>query len=331
MAVKKTAKKSTAKKAPAKKVAAKKAVAKKAVVKKAVAKKAVVKKAVAKKATVKKAVVNKEVVQKAPTKKVAAKKAVVKKAVAKKAVAKKAVVKKAVAKKAVAKKAVAKKSAAKRSSTRIVIPPVPTLTFSSLDSAPVISIDSTPKPASIVSTPAPSTPKEPGERPKSSSRVVLWVIIGVVLIAILVVARNHNSTATPATSATPTTSNTPVATPTDTSSTTPQSSATPSASATPASTASDLAPVGIVAHYTATGAAIFWAAAKGSSGIATYNIEASSSGGPFKLIATVPATQLSLNVTETDNSGWTSFKISAVYTDGAIVPGKVFGLPGQYA
>ena len=321
MAVKKTAKKSTAKKAPAKKVAAKKAVAKKAVVKKAVAKKAVVKKAVAKKATVKKAVVNKEVVQKAPTKKVAAKKAVVKKAVAKKAVAKKAVVK----------KAVAKKSAAKRSSTRIVIPPVPTLTFSSLDSAPVISIDSTPKPASIVSTPAPSTPKEPGERPKSSSRVVLWVIIGVVLIAILVVARNHNSTATPATSATPTTSNTPVATPTDTSSTTPQSSATPSASATPASTPSDLAPVGIVAHYTATGAAIFWAAAKGSSGIATYNIEASSSGGPFKLIATVPATQLSLNVTETDNSGWTSFKISAVYTDGAIVPGKVFGLPGQYA
>ena len=321
MAVKKTAKKSTAKKAPAKKVAAKKAVAKKAVVKKAVAKKAVVKKAVAKKATVKKAVVNKEVVQKAPTKKVAAKKAVVKKAVAKKAVAKKAVVK----------KAVAKKSAAKRSSTRIVIPPVPTLTFSSLDSAPVISIDSTPKPASIVSTPAPSTPKEPGERPKSSSRVVLWVIIGVVLIAILVVARNHNSTATPAPSATPTTSNTPVATPTDTSSTTPQSSATPSASATPASTPSDLAPVGIVAHYTATGAAIFWAAAKGSSGIATYNIEASSSGGPFKLIATVPATQLSLNVTETDNSGWTSFKISAVYTDGAIVPGKVFGLPGQYA
>ena len=316
MAVKKTAKKSTAKKAPAKKVVAKKAVAKKAVVKKAVAKKAVVKKAVAKKATVKKAVVNKEVVQKAPTKKVAAKKAVVKKAVAKKAVAK---------------KAVAKKSAAKRSSTRIVIPPVPTLTFSSLDSAPVISIDSTPKPASIVSTPAPSTPKEPGERPKSSSRVVLWVIIGVVLIAILVVARNHNSTATPATSATPTTSNTPVATPTDTSSTTPQSSATPSASATPASTPSDLAPVGIVAHYTATGAAIFWAAAKGSSGIATYNIEASSSGGPFKLIATVPATQLSLNVTETDNSGWTSFKISAVYTDGAIVPGKVFGLPGQYA
>ncbi len=316
MAVKKTAKKSTAKKAPVKKVAAKKAAVKKAVVKKAVAKKAVVKKAVAKKAVVKKAVVKKAVATKAPIKKAAAKKAVVKKAVVKKAAAK---------------KAVAKKSAAKRTSTRIVIPPVPTLTFSSLESSPVISIDSTPKPASIVSTPAPTTPKEPGERPKSSSRVVLWVIIGVVLIAILVVARNHNSTSTPATSATPATSNTPVATPTDTSSSAPQSSATPSASPTPASTASDLAPVGIVAHYTATGAAIFWAAATGSSGIATYNIEASSSGGPFKLIATVPATQLSLNVTETDNSGWTSFKISAVYTDGAIVPGKVFGLPGQYA
>ena len=299
MAVKKTAKKSAAKKAPAKKVAAKKAVAKKAVVKKAVAKKAVAKKAPVKKAPVKKAVA-----------------------------------KKATVKKAVAKKAVAKKSAAKRTTTRIVIPPVPTMTFSSLDTSPMISIDSTPKPTSVITTPTPAAPKETSEHPKSSSRVVLWVIIGVVLIAILVVARNHNSTSTPATSATPATSNTPAASPSDTSSSTPAASPTASSAATPAATtaaASDLAPVGIVAHYTATGASIFWAAATGSSGIATYNIEASSSGGAFKLIATVPATQLSLNVTETDNSGWTSFRISAVYTDGATVAGKVFGLPGQYA
>jgi hypothetical protein len=108
--------------------------------------------------------------------------------------------------------------------------------------------------------------------------------------------------------------------------------ATPSASpASTASAASDLAPVGIVAHYTSTGAEIFWYPAKGATGLATYNIEAASSGGPFKLIATVPATQLTLNVTETDPNGWTSFKISAVYADGAVVAGKVFGLPGQFS
>ena len=205
------------------------------------------------------------------------------------------------------------------------------MTFASIDSSPIISIDSSPKPTSIISSPAPEAVKTPAPQPKSSSRVMLWVIIGVVLIAILVVARNHNSTSTPETSATPTASSTP----SDTSSPTSETSATPtpSATATPtaASTASDLAPVGIVAHYTKTGAAIFWKPATGAGEITTFNVEAASSGGAFKLIATVPATQLSLNVTQTDTNGWTSFKISAVYIDGTIVAGKVFGLPGQYA
>ena len=53
--------------------------------------------------------------------------------------------------------------------------------------------------------------------------------------------------------------------------------------------------------------------------------------GAFKLIATIPATQLSLDVTEKDTVGWTSFKISAVYSDGKTVAGKIFGLPGQYS
>jgi len=91
-----------------------------------------------------------------------------------------------------------------------------------------------------------------------------------------------------------------------------------------------LAPVGIVAHYTKTGAAIFWYPATGATGIATYNIEVAKNGGDFKILATVPASQITLNVTKTDGTGWTSFKISAVYQDGTTVAGKVFGLPGQY-
>jgi hypothetical protein len=89
--------------------------------------------------------------------------------------------------------------------------------------------------------------------------------------------------------------------------------------------------VGIVAHYTSTGATIFWQAPAGASGLTSYNVEIAANGGAFKLIATVPATQLSLNITKNGTNGWDSFKISAVYSDGSVVAGKVFGLPGQYA
>ena len=100
---------------------------------------------------------------------------------------------------------------------------------------------------------------------------------------------------------------------------------------TTAASATDLAPVGIVAHYTSTGATIFWAAPSGAQGLTSYNVEIAANGGAFKLIATVPSTQLSLNITKGSTSGWDSFKVSAVYSDGSVVAGKVFGLPGQYS
>ena len=308
MAVKKTAKKSAAKKAPAKKVAAKK-----------VAKKAPAKKVVAKKA---------------PAKKVVAKKAPSKKAAAKKVVAKKAPAKKVTAKKSAAKKAPAKKVAKK---APVVIPAVSTSTPASAakPATTAVFVDSSPKAAAPVVTPKATAPA-----PKSSSRVVLTVIVGVVLIAVLVVARNHKPADNHSsdTSTMATASATPEATASSEMSSAPSDSAsaaaTPEASAaatTGASAATDLAPVGIVAHYTATGATIFWFPAQGATGLTTYNVEASSSGGAFKLIATVPSTQVSLDVTKNGTNGWTSFKISAVYSDGSIVAGKVFGLPGQFA
>jgi hypothetical protein len=111
------------------------------------------------------------------------------------------------------------------------------------------------------------------------------------------------------------------------------SSAAPAASNSAAATSgssADQAPVGIVAHYTPTGATIFWSAPAGAQGLTSYNVEVAANGGAFKLIATVPATQTSLNITKNAVSGWDSFKISAVYSDGTVVAGKVFGLPGQY-
>ena len=105
--------------------------------------------------------------------------------------------------------------------------------------------------------------------------------------------------------------------------------ATPEAT-TSAPSAGHEAPVGIVAHYTAKGATIFWKTPAASTGLANYNVEISIAGGAFKLISTVPASQLSLDVTKTDTAQWSSFKVSSVYDDGTVVAGKVFGLPGLY-
>jgi hypothetical protein len=105
--------------------------------------------------------------------------------------------------------------------------------------------------------------------------------------------------------------------------------ATSAAPSTPDSTHS--APQGIVAHYTSTGATIFWTAPAGASGLTNYNVEIASNGGAWKLISTVPASQLSLDITKGATDGWCSFRVSAVYSDGKVVGGKVFGLPGQYS
>jgi hypothetical protein len=310
--------------------------AEKLVVKKAPAKRAPVKKAVAKKVVAKKAVVNQAPVKKAVAKKVVANQAPMKKVVAKKAVAKKAPAKKAVAKKAPAKRAVAKKAPAKRAALSVLISDASLgAPIVSISSTPIVStlFAATPEPATKVSSAIPVAQNSPApEGPqKSSSRVVLLVIVGVILIAILVVARNHNTSVnnsepnkTPAATASASDTSSP------TSMTT--SSATPSATkSAPSATTTDLAPVKIVAQYTSFGATVFWAPDPRSHGLTTYNVETAKNGGAFKLLATVPATQTTLDVTKSDVVGWTSFKISAVYSDGGVVAGKVFGLPGQFS
>jgi hypothetical protein len=95
-------------------------------------------------------------------------------------------------------------------------------------------------------------------------------------------------------------------------------------------------PEGIVAHATSTGATILWKAPATATGLTSYNVEASANGGSYAMLATVPATQLSLNITKGDSAGWTSFKVSAVYGGGGTAVGttvlgkNAFGLPGQY-
>jgi hypothetical protein len=154
------------------------------------------------------------------------------------------------------------------------------------------------------------------------------------LIALVVVARN-SSTSTSTSTSTPaaTTSTTPAATTASAAPASPAAASTTKASSAPATstaaTSGHDAPSGIVAHYTAKGATIFWTA-PASANVSNYNVEVSTNGGTWKLISTVPSSQLSIDVVKSDTTGWCSFRVSAVYSDGQIIAGKVFGLPGQY-
>jgi hypothetical protein len=248
-------------------------------------------------------VATKKVAKKAPAKKVA-KKAAVKKA-AKKAPAKK-VSKKAAVKK-VAKKAPAKK-VAKKAAVKKVAKKAPAKRVTSAVAPAVV--------AAPVAAPVAAKPSAPAKKEGGSNRVVLAVVIGILALGAIVLSKGSDSTKT----------DTPTPAATESS-----AEATPTASATAtAATGETAAPLGIVAHYTADGATVFWNATTATSGLKGYSIELRSNGGTWVEAATVGADVTKYDVTKGDTNGWTSFKISAVYNDGSKAEGKVFGLPGQY-
>ena len=145
------------------------------------------------------------------------------------------------------------------------------------------------------------------------------------------ISRSHKSDDAAPTS-TPTTIATASATPSDTAMA--SDSATPTAEATSTTTVSvHEAPTGIVAHYTATGATVFWNAPSAFDGLTGYTIELSVSNGPWKVVSTVPATQLKYDITKADSAAgtWTSVRVSSVYSDSQTAAGKVFGLPGLFS
>jgi hypothetical protein len=294
-------------------------------VKKVTAKKSVAKKAAAKKSAAKKAPAKRSVVKKSAVKKSAPKKIAAKKAPAKRSVVKKSAVKKSTAKKNSAKKSTTKKSAVKKSAVeRIVIPEAPISTRTSR-----VEIVSTPSPLPVpVVVPAPAASLSsvaPVKKQGASARVVFAVVVGIVVLGLIVWGQSNSSNKDDAAKPTPTSSPTPTSTP----SATPEMSETPTPAAVIISTHE--APQGVVAHYTPTGATIFWKVPDASEGLTGYNVEISLSNGPWKLISTVPASQHYLAVTKENTTGWTSFKVSSVYSDGEATPAKAFGLPGTYS
>ena len=242
---------------------------------------------------------------KRPAKKAAPKsgKRPVKKAAAKRPSGAKKSVKKSAKKSAKrpAKKAPAKKSAAKvalSSAAKIEIPPVPTR------------VSTTPAPKQSSGAPKPVAPVK-----KSSPTALFLVIAGVVVLAIVALA-NRSST-DDGTMAEPTTS--------------PTSEASASASPDSSALANHEAPVGFVAiAHGDMGVTRQWKAPMAAEGITGYTVSVSYDAKNFTEVATVPATQFSLDVAKASDEGGTQFLIQTVYSDGTKVDGKKFSLKGNY-
>ena len=258
------------------------------------------KKSAAKKSPAKKAVAKK----KSPAKRAVAKKAVAKKKTVKKAAVKKTA-KKAVAKKAVAKKKVAKKAPAKRAIKKAAV-----------------AVTSAPRP---VAAPAPvkpvAAPAKPVSAPKqsTSSRTAWLVVIGIAALAIIVWSQSS-------------TSDSDDAAPMPSASQTAEPSASPSESEEPgAAVAVVEAPTKFVALNAEGGLKLRWVAPTAVEGLTGYNVEMRANGaGDWMVIATVPADQLSQNVTKASDSGWTQFRVSSVYSDGQTASATAFGIPGEF-
>ena len=261
-----------------------------AVKKKTAAKKAAPKK-VAKKTTAKKAV------KKSPAKKTTAKKSVAKKS-AKKAVAKKAVAKKkTTTKKAAPKKAVKKSPASKSAASKVVVPPVPATGSARVN---VSTTPVAPKPAAKAAAPS-AAPRQ-----GSSSKTLLAVLVGVLLLCAIVISNSNkeNDDASPAVEPS-------ISTSTD--------------------AATGEAPSRFIGNWkdgSKSVMVITWMAPAGD--VKVYKVETRSNQGAWNVVSEVSATTLSAEFAKTSADGSTSFRVSAVYADGSVGVAKAFGFAGQF-
>ena len=226
-------------------------------------------------------------------------------AVKKKSTAKK-VAKKAPAKRAVkktVKRAVAKKRVAKKAAVRVAAPRVA-----------VSTVSAAPKPVALAPKPV-AAPKQ-----ATSGRVIFLVVAGIVILAAIVMSQSGSESDD---GAAPSPSMSQSAEPTESASAEPTESTAPVAAVE--------APSKFVALTSADGLKLRWIAPMATDGLTGYNVEVRANGaGDWMVIATVPADQLTQNVTKSGDAGWTQFRVSSVYSDGQIASATVFGIPGEF-
>ena len=278
---------------------------------------AVKKKSAAKKTAPKKAA-KKTTAKKSPAKKTAAKKSVAKKKTAKKAVAKKTTAKKAVAKKkttkkAAPKKAVKKSSAKKSASSKFVVPPVPTT------GSARVNVSTTPVAPKAAAKSAPSAAPRQG----SSSKTLLAVLVGVVLLGAIVISNSgkDNDDSTPAAEPTMSESAEPTAT---------EEAAPETPAATDAATTGE-APTRFIGNWKDSSKAVMVITWKAPAGDVTgYKVETRSNQGAWNVVSEVSGTTYAAEFAKKSEDGSTSFRVSAVYADGSLGVAKAFGFAGQF-
>jgi hypothetical protein len=283
-----------------------------AVKKKSAAKKAAPKKAV-KKSSTKKAVAKKSVAKKkSAAKKVVAKKSVARKSTAKKSAAKKSAVKKRTVKKAVAKKTVSRPALAKGS---VTLPPV--------------NVSTTPAPKS-----APASKPSAAPRQGSSGKTLVAVLIGVVILAVVVIANSNQESDE-------TTAPNPVVTESAAPEATESTDADMGAEEAPAEEGSDEnaevvvttgeAPSRFIGNWKDNSRSVMvitWRAPVGD--VTGYKVELRTNMGQWRTVSEVSPTTLAAEFAKTSDEGSTSFQVSAVYADGSIGVAKAFGFAGQF-
>jgi Histone H1-like nucleoprotein HC2 len=269
----------------------------------------------------------KKAAKKSPAKKTAAKKSPAKKAVAKKKTAKKAVAKRAVAKKT-AKKSSAKKTATKRVVKKTAKKAVAKKVAKKAPAKRVVKKATTTRVSSApaaISTPAkpvaPVAAAKPVAAPKASTsnRTAWIVVIGIVALVAIVWSQSSGSESDDAA-------------PTPSMSESAEPSAEPSATeSTGVAVTAVEAPTKFVALKSEDGLKLRWIAPTAVDGLTGYNVEIRANGaGEWTVIATVPADQLTQNVTKASDSGWTQFRVSSVYSDGQTASATAFGIPGEF-
>ena len=274
---------------------------------------AVKKKSAAKKAAPKKSAA-KKTAKKSPAKK-AVKKSTAKKT-AKKSPAKKTA-KKAV-KKAVKKSPAKKTAAKKKSSSQIVIPPVPSTGSSrvNVSTTPTASRGSASTAKPSTNAPSSSASKKQG----SSTKVLFAVLLGILALgAILVSNSDKDGDDAPAPAPAVTESAEPEAM---------EPEATESAE--PAATTGE-APTRFIGNWKDSSNSVMVITWKAPAGDVTgYKVETRTNSGDWKVVSEVSATTSSAEFAKSSTDGSTSFRVSAVYSDGSLGVATPFGFAGQF-
>jgi hypothetical protein len=194
------------------------------------------------------------------------------------------------------------------------VPPVPT--GATRDRA---NISTTP-----IAAPKSAAPKASATpRQGSSKGVLIAVLLGIAILAAIVLSGQSKDSDDVAPA--------PTATAEATAEATEEASPEATAEATEAA-ASGAAPTRFIGNWadgdSQMALRLTWRAPAGD--VTAYKIETSFNGGAWSELAELPATQLAQEVMKSSDEKYTSFRVSAIYSDGSVGTAKAFGFKGTF-